>query len=133
MEKYYLNPKLIKSLNLDFFHIKKLNIGLVILKVNLEIFQPQEADLFTKAISVLISEGHYDFLIDFTETESLDTYTVTQIIEKITELESLGGTLRFLVTENKPVLKLSPRKLISKMQVYLNFDEALKDFNYRRN
>jgi hypothetical protein len=129
MEEYYHNKKLFKSLNLDFFHIEKLNIGLVLLKVNLQSFKTQETELFINTISVLISEGHNNLLIDFTETQTLDTFTITKLFEKIVEITEIGGSIRFLVTEDNPKMKLLPKEYNSKFNVYLNMNSVVQDFN----
>jgi hypothetical protein len=129
MEEYYHNKKLFTSLNLDFFLIEKLNIGLVLLKVNLQSFKTQDTELLINTISVLISEGHNNLLVDFTETQTLDTFTITKLFEKIAEITEIGGSIRFLVTEDNPKMKLLPKEYNSKFNVYLNMNSVVQDFN----
>lgn len=112
----------------DIFKVTKLEIGIVILKLKSPYISIEETKVFVEAISLFVSEGHKNFIFDLSETNYLDSLTLALLVEKIKEIDSIGGSVSLVVTETKPRLKYSVGNPLAKLQVYLNVENALTNF-----
>ncbi|MCB0730840.1 MAG: hypothetical protein KDC88_07385 [Ignavibacteriae bacterium] len=125
---YYQNKKLFNSLNLEIFNIEKLPIGVVVLKVTLPKYKFLDSNQLIKIVDHLINDGNIHLIIDFTETWNLDSGTIKRLMLKINEIVEKGGTTRFLITEDQPIINYSSRIFLSKIQLFLNLNSAIKDY-----
>ncbi|MCP5060915.1 MAG: STAS domain-containing protein [Ignavibacteriae bacterium] len=112
----------------DIFKATKLEVGIVILKLKSSYISLKETKLFIEAISLFVIEGHKNFIIDLSETNYLDSLTLTMLVEKIKEIGSIGGSVNLVVTETKPRLKYTVGNPLAKLQVCLNVENALNNF-----
>ncbi len=85
--------------------------------------------LNNNSTSLLIDQGYKYLIIDLTETEYLDTVSVSMLKQKMIALDSIGGSIRLVVTEDKPRLTFSVNNNISQIRTYITVENALKDFN----
>ena len=112
----------------DIFKATKLETGIVVLKLNSPYISIEETKLFVEAISLFMDEGHNNFIFDLSETNYLDSVTLTLLVEKIKEVDSVGGSVSLVVTETKPRLKFSVGNPLANLQVHLNVENALTNF-----
>jgi len=112
----------------DIFNATKLETGIVILKLKSPYISLEETQVFLEAITLFVNEGHKNFIFDLSETNYLDSITLTLLVEKINEIDSIDGSVSLVVTETKPRLKYSVGNPLAKLQVYLNVENAVNNF-----
>ncbi len=115
------------SVGSKFFHAKELHSDVVLLQVNAPYFSKNCVSFFNNSISLLINQGYKNLIIDLTETEYLDTTCVSMLIQKMIELDLIGGSIRLVVTEDHPRITFSVGNIISQISVYLTVDLAFND------
>jgi anti-anti-sigma regulatory factor len=107
----------------------ELSPNIVLLKVVAPYFSENCVSFFNNSTSLLINQGYKKLIIDLTETEYLDTTSVSMMAQKMVELNSIGGSIKLVVTEDRPRLTFSVGNNISQIRTYLTVENALKDFN----
>ncbi len=110
-----------------YFVAKEINNDIVLLKVNVPYFSENNMSFFNNSTSLLIDKGYKNLIIDLSETEYLDSSSVTMIIQKMTELALIGGSVKLVVGEEQPRLTFSVGNDISKIGIYLTLENALNE------
>ena len=111
-----------------YFLVKELSANTVLLKASTPYLSENCMSFFNYSTSLLINQGYKNLIIDLTETEYLNTISVSMLVQKMVELDSIDGSIRLVVTEDKPKLTFSVGNKISQISAYLTVENVLKDF-----
>jgi len=111
-----------------YFQAKKLSSDIVLLSSNLPYIRESNVTFLLDALTLLSTRGNKRLIVDISGIDYMDSISVSMLTEEMTEITSMGGSIKLLVSEDKPRISFSIGDPISKIDVYLNLKTALNDF-----
>ena len=75
----------------------------------------------------LMTDLYNKLIIDVSEIQNIDNLSLSILLKKINKFESTGGSIKLVVSEDKPIISSIRGNNISAIDVHLSLDTALND------
>lgn len=111
-----------------YLRVNLLGVGLVSLKVAIPNLTENTFRPLDDALNLLIKKNYKHLIIDLSEVDYMNSKSVIALVNKLVDIESLGGSMRLLISENNPTINYSIGNPISEVCAYLNVESAISDF-----
>ena len=110
-----------------YFKASELNSEIVLLSVKLPYLTESNINFLTDAFSLIATKCKKSIIIDISKVSRIDSASGSILFNEINNITSLGHTIKLIVAEDKPVISFSIGDPISRIDLYLNLNQAVKE------
>jgi len=110
-----------------YFRANELSSNVVLLTTKLPYLRESNIIFLIDALNLIVTRCHKRLIIDISEIDDIDSLSISMLIKEMKKIISIGGSIKLIVSEDKPIISFSNGDPISKIDVHLSLKTALKD------
>lgn len=109
-----------------YFRANELNSDVVLLTTKLPYLSESNVIFLIDALN-LISSCHKKVVMDISEIDDIDSLSISVLIKEITKINSIDGSIKLVVSKDRPIISFSNGDPISEIDLHLSLKSAMKD------